>query len=980
MKKVLIGILILIPIIILLVVALVTNLLQLQVWIAVEDMMVTQKATGLEAEELDLYIDVGDNTVYDLYEWVEVAVFPEKANRYTIEWSMSNLKCSDDEYEDQYEDYIANPVGTVVHPAATLVDADGRDAEVNTSGKFKLYAYCSFNVSVRAETVTKNFLVNIVGDTVHSVSLTDTQGNTSAELTVGESKRLCASYVPFDSKITELKFKSSDETLLSVDDNGVITALSAGSATVTATADKHDGTGTVTSKEFAVNVRTGAGKYGDNVTVERNTDRKYGFDMLGISAADVDESASTGCTLKADGIVINGEGATVALKNGKNLNVTLCDEGDIAIANAAFFGSESGYILGAGEEKGLKLNAVFAATLAEGAPEGAVWRSNNEEVATVSETGLVKGVSEGEATITATVGAKTASLTLNVKEKATSLRLKTSNDALEVGLARQTVFPSDIYVYETDAEGGERKNEKHANSVTIHIHGEPEKGTTAELAAFYERYIVEIEEGKEYAHIDASSPNKVVLDGEALKGKGIVPVKVKVYAKYPRFEANQKHTTDYVTLSVVYGVEVRNDEQLMRATADQKEYAKASENLKTPAENVDTLRAPDGNDYYVYNAPTFISNYAIVLASDIACPDDKMVSFDEGSGWCVRLYGDLYGNGHTILSKPSQMIDGHSYLVHAAASDITISNVVLRHEDVEIQTLTGKTFVNSYCLTFDGRDDEFFGGRLLNERVEYCIFENTYGAIDIQNSDVTVDGCIFRNISSVGLYGYCRVMDDTRRIFFNHINLNNSIFSSIIGPSLSLSFEYYGLTSDGKNGRFSATGDKEESYRWVEENLVPKGYVHCLNQTGFLDIYNWQNAAQVTLVNTQDATMDQLIATLSGPIIEQHPEFAPGVVKTGDVSYFHLGFMTSGIVFSSKVFNERTFLQTSFEDDRFFSVSTRTLSGDVPEMDKSYCGLIKSILNKLEVTMYSYKKDSSLTPTSTYTINSKLINHLHEGK
>ena len=66
MKKVLIGILILIPIIILLVVALVTNLLQLQVWIAVEDMTVTQKATGLEAEELKLYLDVGDNTVYDL--------------------------------------------------------------------------------------------------------------------------------------------------------------------------------------------------------------------------------------------------------------------------------------------------------------------------------------------------------------------------------------------------------------------------------------------------------------------------------------------------------------------------------------------------------------------------------------------------------------------------------------------------------------------------------------------------------------------------------------------------------------------------------------------------------------------------------------------------------------------------------------------------------------------------------------------------
>ncbi len=982
MKKVLIGILILIPIIILLVVALVTNLLQLQVWIAVEDMTVTQKATGLEAEELKLYLDVGDNTVYDLYDWVEVAVFPEKANNYTIEWSMSNLAYSDEEYQKQYEDYLENPVGTPVHPAATMVDGNGRDADFNTSGKFKVYSYCSFNVSVRAETVTRNFLVDIVGDTVHSVSLTDTHGSTSAEITVGESARLCASYVPFDSVITQLQFACSDESVLSVDDNGVITALSAGSATVTVTADKHDGTGTVESNAFFVTVREGASKFGNTVTLERVSGGAYTFEQLGIAAADVDAAACTGCTVQSDGIVVNGESAVVALIGGKTLTVKFCDAGDIAIGFASLFDSESGYILGVGEEKGLSLSAVFAATSATSAPEGVAWQSNNTEVATVDENGLVKGVFEGEVIITATAGGKKASITLNVKEKATSLRLKTSNDSLEVGLARQTVFPSDIYVYETDLEGGENKNQKQANSVTIHIHGEPESKSAAEIAAFYGRYIIEIEEGKEYAHMDPSAPNKIVFDGEALKGKGVVPVKVKASAKYPRFEANQKHTTDYVTLSVVYGVEVRNAEQLVRATADQKEYIMRSENLKTPAENEATIPAPDGNEYYVYNSPTFNSNYAMVLVSDIACPDGQNVSFDEGSGWCVRLYGDLYGNGHTVLAKPAQVVDSHSYLVHVAASNVTISNVTVRHEDRQITTLTGKTFVNSYCLTFNSRKDEFFGGRLLNERVEYCILENTYGAIDIQNSDVAVDGCIFRNISSVGMYGYCRVIDDTRYIYFNRINLNNTIFSSIIGPSMSLSFEYYALTSDGKYGRFSATGDKEESYRWVEENLVPRRYVHCIDQTGFLDIYNWQNAAQVTLVNTQDTTMDQLIATLSGPIIEQHPQFAPGVVRSGDLSYFHLGFMTSGIVLSGdkKVFDERTFLQLSLEDDRFFSVNTRTLSGDVPEMDQSYCGLIKSILNKLEVTMYAYKKDSSLTPTSTYTIDSKLINHLHEGK
>ena len=122
MKKVLIGILILIPIIILLVVALVTNLLQLQVWIAVEDMAVTLKDTETEANELKLYIDVGDNAEYDLHDWVNVEVFPEKANNYTIEWSISNLIYSDEDYQKQYEDYLENPVGVPVHPAATMID------------------------------------------------------------------------------------------------------------------------------------------------------------------------------------------------------------------------------------------------------------------------------------------------------------------------------------------------------------------------------------------------------------------------------------------------------------------------------------------------------------------------------------------------------------------------------------------------------------------------------------------------------------------------------------------------------------------------------------------------------------------------------------------------------------------------------------------------------------------------------------------
>ena len=79
MKKVLIGILILIPIFILLVVALVSNLIQLQAWIAVEDLSVTYKNSANEVTILQLYLDVRDDTVFHMTDWVDVTVTPDQA-------------------------------------------------------------------------------------------------------------------------------------------------------------------------------------------------------------------------------------------------------------------------------------------------------------------------------------------------------------------------------------------------------------------------------------------------------------------------------------------------------------------------------------------------------------------------------------------------------------------------------------------------------------------------------------------------------------------------------------------------------------------------------------------------------------------------------------------------------------------------------------------------------------------------------------
>lgn len=977
MKKVLIGILILIPIIILLVVSLVTNLLQLQAWISVDDITVTDKISGAEVSSLKPAVDVGNGVVYDLNDFVDVVVLPDKANNYTVEWTMSEVKCSDEEYSERYEQYLENPTGAPVYPAAMLVDAAGNESERNTSGKFVVNAYCSFNIKVQAETASKNFVVDIIGNTVARVALNDLDGEQSCALTVGQSKRLSVSYIPLDSIVSEAEFSSSAPDVVTVDKNGVITAVGAGSAQITATADRYHEEGVVKSNAYLVTVTQGATRFGDSVTLNRKEGGKYDFEELEISRGNIDEAACEGCTVQDGGIVINGESAIVALKNGKTLEVTLCDEGAIVIDNAAHFASAGGYILGV-DELGLKLSASYAATGDERTLENVVWSSDNEDVATVDANGLVKGMSDGETVIRATAGSVSASVEISVRNKVSSLRLKTSDESLKVGLARQTVFASDKFAYAEAALDDPNSRIKQPNGTLIHLLDEPAGGTPEEIANFYGKYNFKVVEGGEYAHMDATTPNLVVFDGAALEGKGVRQVKIEATAKYPRFETSTQNTTDNVTLNVVYGVEVSTFDQVVRASREQKEYALRPDNV-IPEEMIDEVTAPNGQVYFAKMEQRAKQNYAMTLASNIAATCDRLDYYDDAS--CFALYGNLYGNGYMLSGKDSQIDEDLCDLVLVGNSDVTVSNVILRHNDKEIDKLDSKTFPYAYAVIVCPKlvsADAIGECRMTGIRIEYCVAENAHGAISLVGCDIDVVGCVFRNISSVGIFGYARV-SESGHLCFSHLNLHNAVFSSIIGISVSMSFESYSSLSGG-SGRYSSNPDKEaslaESYEFVENELVPRGFTHIFRQTGFLDIYNWQNAADVTLVDTGNKTYNDLLSQLTGPMITQHPIFAPGVYNSKGIDYFHLGFITAGIFMKKNVI-ERTFLTMELEDDRFFEIYTRDLTR-IEGGDGFINLIIETVLKTLEVKLYCYKNTASITPESTYELNSNFITHLHE--
>lgn len=102
-----VGILILIPILILFIVAMVSNIISMQAWISVEDIQLTEKWSERTAENISLSLDGIQGKTISIYDYVNVKVLPEKANKYTIEWKIDgNVTYTDEEYQEKYEAYV----------------------------------------------------------------------------------------------------------------------------------------------------------------------------------------------------------------------------------------------------------------------------------------------------------------------------------------------------------------------------------------------------------------------------------------------------------------------------------------------------------------------------------------------------------------------------------------------------------------------------------------------------------------------------------------------------------------------------------------------------------------------------------------------------------------------------------------------------------------------------------------------------------
>lgn len=216
--------------------------------------------------------------------------------------------------------------------------------------------------------------VNISSTTHVKVVITPTgvEAPEALELvTNGEnSKNLDAKIVPEDATEVKLAYTSSDDSVATVDENGLVTAVADGECTITTyvVADAPATAETATQEAAAVVTDEETPTEGENseattdsetVTVPDNLDSAFGVVPDGLSA-----TTKVTVTTKVEGITLDKTEGILNVGNTVTITATVAPE--------------------------------------EATNPAVTWSSSDESVATVDETGKITAVATGNATITAT--------------------------------------------------------------------------------------------------------------------------------------------------------------------------------------------------------------------------------------------------------------------------------------------------------------------------------------------------------------------------------------------------------------------------------------------------------------------------------------------------------------------------------------------------------------------------------------------------
>ena len=880
MKKVLIGVLILIPIIIVASVLLTTNIISKNSYLPVD-------RVELNENNIEFSLDNG-NTIDTL----KATVYPRLAKNHNLTWSIEEQH-SDIPFVYAKDDPCQDCADLSDKELKEHIDTNHIDiATIDNNGVVTVYGYGSFIVKVTTEEGNKfaTCSVKVVGDKVTKIELMP-YGSSSKlskkdviSMDTGERLLVNPIFTPGGARDKTVTWKSADERIVEVDKNGILSAKGAGETTISVSSND---TGIGTSVKVKVNNGVFKGEsycYTADTTVNV---KNY------MNVSDFTSVKVAGGTLSSDGTLNFDENATVATVtvNGKTFSAIKVDalsDDDIVFKNYDILlqklynknGDEVEYIV----KRGLPiyLEVVYRNPEKSGVPE--VYFSSNDitpgspivnikqydqtgKESNVGNVAMIEPNKEGDVKIVAkykdiTTNKTCSTVELKVVTPVFAINLALNATDAKRGVAAETVFGNKIF----NADCTE------TSPYSFYMDFNYPKDVDFENFEFStsDESIAKFSDEK-------GSYNKLVLNDKmpdekkGLKNKVIITIK----AKYPMYD-NMPVVATYV-LNVIDGYTVSNETQLKKALHEKKESVAIYVKDSTAGGKLE-IRADNNTDA-------------------------SRITMQEGTS--------MYGNGFIVCYNEQDMIDRKNdyfnELLKIETSNVHVENTILRmgYNDPEAKNGLLQWEKSRRCVRIlyeiENYDDETKNNETINNiSFKYCIFENAKTVMEIAGADVNIEGCIFRNSSANSLFIPMSGNTSTYGRLPANVTLKNTVFthSALMPIFVQTDFE---RDKNRKDESGNVVGYPEGS-TW--EDMKKTGYKdHFINVEGFLDIYNWINIEDFSstsglVPSTGIESVDAIVGTTGAQIIANEllqPEYS-GVRHTfNGQEYVHLGIAVLGM-------------------------------------------------------------------------------------
>lgn len=814
MKKVLIGVLILIPIIIVASVLLTTNIISKNSYLPVD-------RVELNENYIEFSLDNG-NTIDTL----KATVYPRLAKNHNLTWSIEEqhsdipfVYAKDDPCQDCAD---LSDKELKEHIATNHIDI----ATIDNNGVVTVYGYGSFIVKVTTEEGNKfaTCSVKVVGDKVTKIELmpygssSKLSENDVISLDKGERLLLNPIFTPGGARNKTVTWKSADERIVEVDKNGILTAKGAGETTISVSSND---TGIGTSVKVKVN----------NGVFKRES-YCYTADTVNVKnymkVSDFTSAKVAGGTLSSDGTLNFDKDATVATVtvNGKTFSAIKVDAlspDDIVFKNYDILlqklhnknGDEVEYIV----KRGLPiyLEVVYRNPEKAGVPE--VEFSSNDIVpgssivnieqfdqsgknSNVGNVAMIEPNKEGDVKIVAkdrTTNKTCTTVELKVVTPVFAINLALNATDAKRGIAAETVFGNKIFNADCTETFFYSFNMDFNYPKDVDFENFEFSTSDESIAKFSD---------------EKGSYNKLVLKEIPAEKKGLKnKVTITIKAKYPMYD-NMPVVATYV-LNVIDGYTVSNETQLKKALHEKKESVAIYVKDSTAGGKLE-IRADNNTEA-------------------------SRITMQEGTS--------LYGNGFIVCFNEQDMIDRKNdyfnELLKIRTSNVHVENAILRmgYNDPEAKNGLQQWEKSRRCVRIlheiENYDDETKNNDMINNiSFKYCIFENAKTVMEIDGADVNIEGCVFRNSSANSLFIPMAGNTSTYGRLPANVTLKNTVFthSALMPIFVETDFE---RDKNRKDESGNVVGYPEGS-TW--EDMKKTGYKdHFINVEGFLDIYNWIN-------------------------------------------------------------------------------------------------------------------------------------------